>query len=84
MKRAELQQIVRYKGELCEVVALGDGRTVYLRAVNAQPCPHCGRTDDPPALLENSPLFQDNVEPVATIVEAGASSPTLHRVSGGS
>lgn len=80
MKRAELNQIVRYKGELCEVVALGDGRTVYLRAVNAQPCPHCGRTDNPPALLEDSPLFQDNVEPVATIVESSASQPNVVRL----
>lgn len=66
MKRAELRQIVRYKGELVEVFAIGDGRTVYMRPIGAAPCSKCGSMGDL-ILLENSPLFQENVEPVATI-----------------
>lgn len=66
MKRAEINQIARYKGELVEVFAIGEGRTVYMRPVDARPCASCGSMGDV-ILLEDSPLFQDNVEPVATI-----------------
>lgn len=70
MKRAELNQIVRYQGELCEVVSIGEGRTVHLKPLLASPCPTCGLVAEP-QLLENSPLFQDGVEPVPTIADGG-------------
>ncbi len=65
MKRAELGMVVRYKGQVAEVVGIGDGRSVMFRYVGEEPCPTCGRSSF--SLLEESHLFQDGVQPVETI-----------------
>lgn len=68
MKRAALGQIVRWKGNLHEVIAFADGREVVLRPINKAPCSLCGDLGDV-HLVEASPLFQNGVKPVATIGE---------------
>ena len=70
MKRADVQQVVRYEGELHEIVGIGEGRTVLLRPIKDTTCPTCHRPKDK-HLLEHSPMFQDNVEPVKTIQPEG-------------
>lgn len=66
MKRAELGQVVRYKDALCEVVAIGEGRSITIRPIRQPACRHCGATGDA-HLLEHAPLFQNEVLPVDTI-----------------
>lgn len=65
MKRAEIGQVVRYKGRIAEVIAISTGRTVMMRYVGEEPCPTCGHSTV--SLLEESRLFQDGVNPVETI-----------------
>lgn len=66
MKRAALGDVVRYRGTICEVVGIAEGKTVILREVGQKPCPTCHR---PPnhELLEHAPLFQSEVEAVHTV-----------------
>lgn len=67
MKRADLGAIFRYNGELVEVFAINDGRrAVVFKPLNKPPCPTCGH-DHRIELIESSPLFQDNAEPVETL-----------------
>jgi hypothetical protein len=66
VKRADLNQVVRYEGKLMEVVAIGEGRTITLAPIGGQPCPRCG-SQGFVDLLEHSPLFQNGVKPVKTI-----------------
>jgi len=63
-----LGAVVRYEGEIYEVIAIGDGRTVYLRRPGDGECPTCGQVPTV-SVLENSPLFQNCVRPVSTVVE---------------
>lgn len=68
-KRADLGQIVKYEDVVMEVIAIGHGRSVILRPINASPCRECGSLGDV-HLLEQSRLFQDNVHPVKTVDDA--------------
>lgn len=58
--------IVRIDGALCELVGIGDGRTLHFRPVDAKPCPTCGHTPEH-SFLDDAPLFQDRIEPVRTV-----------------
>lgn len=71
MKRADLGAIFRYDGKLVEVVAMHtEGRMLLLRPVNPTACPSCGSTGDI-HVVEHSPLFQDNAEPISTLTDKG-------------
>ena len=58
-------QLLYYQGKLCEVIAIGDGRTLHLEVLkdsDKEKCPHCGEpiyTEY--SVLEHSPLFQNDV-----------------------
>lgn len=69
MKRAEIGAVVRWKGELVEVIGIADGRSIIMRPIGAEPCTLCGHVGDI-EVLERSPLFQENVAAVATVVGA--------------
>lgn len=66
MKRERLGDVVRYHGELCTVVAIGEGTTVILSEIGKPDCPTCGRRPHH-EMLEHSRIFQDEVEPVQTV-----------------
>lgn len=65
MKRLALGMVVRYDGDLAEVTGIGEGRTVYLKFIGADPCSACGRPAGV-ALLEHAPLLQEKLEAVVT------------------
>lgn len=68
MKRGELRQVVRYDGELLEVTGIAEGRTIIMKPICGDPCPFC-RHNGSIHLLEDSPLFQEHVNPVDTVSE---------------
>lgn len=68
MKRAELGMVLRYSGELMEVIGISEGKCVILAPINKEPCPTCGNRFHV-EMLERAPLFQDRAEPVATLIE---------------
>ena len=73
MKRATLGTIFRYRGVLCEVLKINEGhRSLIFKPVGADPCPTCGY-DHRTELIETSPLFQEDAEPVETVQESGGS-----------
>lgn len=58
--------ILKWKNELVKVVAIGTGKTIHMQPINAERCRSCGHTPEI-TVLEQSPLFQDNAEPVETL-----------------
>jgi hypothetical protein len=66
VKRARLGDVVRYRGELCEVVAIGEGTTVIMSEIGKPDCPACGRRPHH-EMLEHSRIFQDEVKAVHTV-----------------
>lgn len=66
MKRAEVGQVLRYDGELVEVIGIADGRTVIMAPVGAPTCPACQHTRQL-QVLEDSSLFQEHARPVETL-----------------
>lgn len=69
-KVAELGDVLRYRGELHEVIGVGEGKHVILAPVNGRSCAQCGNTHHV-TVLERAPIFQDYAEPVATLKRAG-------------
>lgn len=73
MKRVDLNAVVMYEGELHQVTAIAEGRTVTLEPLDpADPygydaCPYCGGPAGKVSLLEDSRLFQEKVQPVKTV-----------------
>jgi len=65
-KITELGALLRWRGELMEVVSWTDGRVIYMTPVGAERCKHCGELKEV-AVVEASPLFQENAEPVETL-----------------
>ena len=59
--------IFKWKGEVMEVVGISEGRVIYFRPIKAEPCEHCGEIKEI-AIVEASPLFQENAEPVDTLI----------------
>lgn len=58
---------LKYGGKLCEVVGIADSKVLFIREVNAEPCPACGEIKEY-AEVEASPNFQDRAEPIDTII----------------
>ena len=58
--------ILKWKGELVEVIGISEGKVIHMRPVNEKPCEHCGKIKQYD-VLENSPLFQENAEAVNTL-----------------
>ena len=58
--------IVKYNGKICEVIGFATDKVVFLREVNAKPCPHCHEIKEY-AEVECSRNFQNGVEAVPTI-----------------
>lgn len=58
--------VLRYDGELHEVIGIAEGRTIHLRSLERGPCEACGRQPDV-EILEHAPNLQDHVEPVETL-----------------
>lgn len=69
MKRANLGAVLRYDGELHEVIAIGEGKTLILAPINKPPCEHCGNRFHQ-HLKEDAPLFQDGAESVQTLKDS--------------
>ena len=55
-----------YQGKLCEVVSIARDKVLFIKEVNAKPCNTCGETKEY-AVVEISPQFQENAEPIKTI-----------------
>jgi hypothetical protein len=70
MKQADLGMVLRYKGELHEVIGTNDSRSLILAPVNKPPCPTCGDRGHV-YVNEHAPLFQDHAEPVQTLEVPG-------------
>lgn len=68
MKRAALGDVVRFRGALCEVIGHSEGRTIVIREIGKDDCPTCGRAPTW-EWLESCRIFQDEVEPVQTILD---------------
>ena len=64
MKTCELGDILYWKGELHKVIGRIDLPAVILENIERK-CPECGRIQS--TIIEQSPLFQENAEPVKTI-----------------
>lgn len=67
MKRIEKPGAVfKYQGEEMKVISIAEGRVINFVPVKEDDCIDCGRGREF-HLLENSPLFQDNAEPIDTL-----------------
>jgi predicted MarR family transcription regulator len=58
--------ILKWKGELVEVSWYGEGKEITMTPIGAKPCKKCGEIKRY-HILEHSPLFQENAEPVETL-----------------
>lgn len=58
-------QIIEWNGKLCEVVGIGEGKTIHFKPVREKDkakCENCGQIlEEEISLLEHSPLFQEGV-----------------------
>lgn len=67
MKKAQLEDVFEWEGELVQVKWINEGhRAIGFVPVNAQPCPCCGHTKRW-EIIERSPLFQQGAKPISTI-----------------
>lgn len=67
MKRAKLNDVFLWEGELVEVFAVSENeRVVVFKPTGKEPCPECGH-DHRSGVIESSPLFQERAKPVATL-----------------
>ena len=57
--------ILKWQGELVEVIGISEGRTIHMRSLSGA-CSSCGQVKAYD-FLEHSPLFQENAEPVDTL-----------------
>lgn len=58
--------ILKWRDKLVKVVAIAQGKTIYMQPLDAEKCIVCGHAEEISA-LEHSPLFQENAEPVETL-----------------
>jgi hypothetical protein len=68
MKQADLGAVLRYKGELHEVIGVNECRSLILSPVNKPACPGCGNRHHI-HVNEHAPLFQNHAEAVKTLEE---------------
>lgn len=66
MKQAKLNDLFLWKGELVKVVGIAIGKTIIFEKVGEKECECCGMKFEY-NVLEQSPLFQENADPVKTI-----------------
>ena len=74
MKRADIGAVLRFDGELHEVIAIADRRLLILAPIDKAPCESCGNRFHA-HVVEESPLFQNGAEAVKTLddqLEEGA------------
>lgn len=71
MKRAELGQMFLWMGKLTAVTSINPGeKAINFTTKDTGNCPHCGKpVDENWSVIEGSPMFQQNAEPVKTISE---------------
>ena len=72
MKTAEARDLLRWKtnGRIYEVIGFNPGqRAVCMQSLDENLCPLCNKPTgkDSMEIIESSPLFQGNAEPVKTI-----------------
>lgn len=73
MKIANLGDYFLWKGQVvkCEWLGLGQ-KTIGFKAKRKVKCPHCKRDHDITEgmdIVESSPLFQENTEPIKSLTE---------------
>lgn len=69
MKTANVEDILKWKGELVQVRATSTGKVIYMRPLaDTEPCGVCGHATEY-AVVEASPLFQQNAKPIDTLKE---------------
>jgi hypothetical protein len=69
-KTVELGDIVDVKGDIGKVICYGQGKDVTIESFDKwETCPHCGEKIRKATytMLESSPNFQNDVNPVKTI-----------------
>lgn len=69
MKRPRLNDILRWRQRIYEVVGLSDGEHVHIRSIDNNKCPHCGGDIGPDhaTMVTSAPIFQDEATPVQTL-----------------
>lgn len=69
MKTPHLQDFLLWKGKLAQVIGLVNYPSVVMHMVEHQKCPHCGGDlgVEQIEVVIQSPLFQENAEPIKTI-----------------
>ena len=69
MKVPKLQDFLLWKGKLAKIIARADRPTYVIELIESCKCPHCkgdlGKKQI--SVIPESPLFQENAEPVPTI-----------------
>lgn len=69
MKKAEISDLLYWKNSLAKVIGRADRPTLIIEMIDDKKCPHCrgslGREQF--SIIPESPLFQENAEPVNTI-----------------
>lgn len=70
MKIPKLQDFLKFKGKLAQVIGLIDKPSVAIEYIESEKCPHCsgdlGKKQE--SYVIDSPLFQENVKPIKTIL----------------
>ena len=70
MKKAELNSILEYNGELVKVTGIATGKMIIMEPLlDSEPCQKCGEKRTIYA-LEDSPNFQLGAKPIQTIKES--------------
>lgn len=70
MKTVELEDIVDVNGDIGKVICYAEGKVVTIEFFEKwETCPHCGEKIRKAtySMLEHSPNFQNDVNPVKTI-----------------
>ena len=69
MKTAKLYDYLMWKGKLAQVVGIADRKSVIIELKEKNLCPHCSGDlgFQQIQVIESSPLFQENAEPINTI-----------------
>lgn len=69
MKIPKLQDFLKFNGKLAQVIGLVDDPCVVIEFVESEKCPHCSGDLGKKQIeyVIDSPLFQDNSEPIKTI-----------------
>lgn len=58
--------ILKYRGKLCEIVAIATSKVLFIREIGAKRCERCGEIKEY-VEVESSLNFQEQAEPVITL-----------------